>query len=157
MMRTSFAAICFAALAATATAADLTAVQTVQKVIQTVDESGAMIETLEDAVTVAPGDTVVYSLEYAYTGDEAAEGVTLTMPVPEEVVLLEGSEMKAGTVVTYSIDGGETFSSRDALVVGAGEESRAAMADEITHVKWMFEDDVPAGSEGAISFRGLLQ
>lgn len=157
MIRTSLAALCLAALAGTATAADLTAVQTVQKVIETVDETGATVETLEDAVAVAPGDTVIYSLAYSNSGAEAAEGVKLTMPVPRQVILLEGSERIAGTVVTYSVDGGDSFMARDDLMVAEGEDVRAATSDDITHMQWLFENGIPAGSEGTISFRGLLR
>lgn len=157
MIRTSLAALCLAALTATASAVDLTAVQTVQKVIQTFDESGATIETLEDAVAVAPGDTVVYSLSCSNSGAEAAEGVKLTMPVPAQVILLEGSELMAGTVVAYSVDGGETFMAREDLVVADVEESREAAAEDITHMQWSFENGIPAGSDGTVSFRGILR
>ncbi|MEM9739324.1 MAG: hypothetical protein AAF829_05605 [Pseudomonadota bacterium] len=157
MIRTSLAALCFAALAGAASAANLTAVQTVQKVVETVDENGSAVEELVEAVTVAPGDTVVYALNYSNSGLESAEGVKLTMPVPEQVVLLEGSELVSGTVVTYSADGGATFIGRADLMVVEDDVSRAATSDEITHMQWYFEDGIAAGEDGQVSFRGLLK
>ncbi|MEL6567854.1 MAG: hypothetical protein AAFQ22_05505 [Pseudomonadota bacterium] len=157
MIRTSFAALCFAAFAGIASAADLTAVQTVQKVVETVDDTGATVEQLVEATAVAPGDTVVYALSYSNTGEEAAEGVKLTMPVPEQVILLEGYEKTLGTVVSYSADGGETFVAREDLMVGDSDAQNPATAEDITHMQWVFEAGIPAGEEGQVSFRGLLR
>ncbi|MEL6663610.1 MAG: hypothetical protein AAFR33_11475 [Pseudomonadota bacterium] len=157
MIRTSLAALFLASLAGTATAADLTAVQTVQKVVVSEDGTGTTVEQLVDAVAVAPGDTVVYSLSYENSGDADADGVKLTMPVPAEVVLLEGSEITRGTTVTYSADGGASYAARADLEVVEGDTTRSALSDEITHIQWLFEDGIPAGEAGTVSFRGVLR
>jgi len=157
MIRTSLAALALAGLVGTASAADLTAVQTVEKVLQVTNEDGSVTETLIEAETVAPGDTVVYTLEYANDGSETAEGVVLTMPVPEQVVLLEGSEIIRDTRVSYSIDGGANFARRENLFVGDGDETRPATADDITHMRWQFQRGIESGQTGEISFRGVLK
>ncbi|MEM1105122.1 MAG: hypothetical protein AAGH87_01940 [Pseudomonadota bacterium] len=157
MIRTCLIALCLPALAGAAFAAELTAEQTVQKVVQSVDENGAVTETFLAADAVAPGDTVLYTLNYANSGPDAAEDVTLTMPVPPQVVLLEGSEFARNTAVAYSIDGGLNFAERENLFVGEGADVRPATAEDITHMQWAFTADISAGQSGAIGFRGVLR
>ena len=153
-----FALVSMAALGAMAlpAAASLTAEQTVQKVIETVAEDGSVTTELVIADVVAPGDTVVYGLTYANDSEDAAENVALTMPVPGEVSYIEGSATSEGTLVAFSVDGGETFTSRGDLSMTVDGAARPALAENITHIQWRFEDGIPAGASGEITFSAVL-
>ena len=145
------------AFVAPAHATGLTAQQNVLKLVETVDESGETVTTLVPAEKIAPGDTVVYSLEYDNAAAEPAENVKLTMPVPSEVSYLENSATYDGVAVAYSADGGDSFSSRGDLTVSVDGEPREALSSDITHIRWVFEEPIAAGASGEVSFRAVLE
>lgn len=150
----SFAAL--ALMAGPAMANGLTATQSVLKQVEIVQEDGTVTTELVEASLIAPGDTVVYVLTYTNSGTEAARAVELTMPVPVEMIFIDGSADTGTTDVTYSIDGGDSFAARDALTVMVDGETRDALAEDITHVRWTFMDSIAVGEEGEVSFRAVL-
>ncbi len=145
------------AFVAPAFAAGLTASQTVEVAIVSLDENGEIAVAYEAAEEVAPGDEVRYVLAYANQGDEAATNVRLEMPVPAEINLIEGSIEAANANVSYSIDDGASFSTRGDLTITANGQNRAATAEEITHIRWSFAQAIAPGDSGTISYRGVLQ
>lgn len=136
----------------------LSATQTVLKEIRTEDAAGNVSVDYVDASLVTPGETVIYRLDYVNDADEPVTDMVLTMPVPVEVAFRDGSADRAGTQTLYSADGGNSFSTRDALIVRRddGSELRAEAAD-ITHVRWIFSEPLAPGSSGDIAFAGLLK
>lgn len=157
MLRSALLSIAALALAtAPAVANGLTATQTVLKQIEIPQEDGTVTTELVEASLIAPGDTVVYLLTYTNGGTEAAEAVALTMPVPTEMSFIERSANVDGTIVTFSVDGGATFARRGELTVTIDGEARNALAEDITHVRWTFEDAIEPGSQGEVSFRAVL-
>ncbi|MEO0465033.1 MAG: hypothetical protein AAF216_00710 [Pseudomonadota bacterium] len=156
MIRFALASLAVLGTAALPAAATLSAEQTVQKLVETVSEDGTVTSQLVTAEEVAPGDMVVYGLNYSNDGEESAEDVSLTMPVPVEVAYVEGSATSEGLKVSFSVDGGETFTSRGDLTVTLDGESRTALAEDITHIQWQFPEGIAGGSEGEITFAAVL-
>lgn len=157
MLRTIASAVSvFGVLAAPAFATGLKAEQIVEVATVSLDDSGQEVRVFAPANEVAPGDEVRYRLAYVNEGTEAAEGVSLVMPVPSAVTYIEASADGTPSTVTYSVDGGLSFSARENLVMVSDEGARLAAADEITHIQWTFEDAIPAASAGAVSFRAVL-
>jgi len=154
---TLFALSLLTVFAAPAYAAGLTANQTVEVAVVSTDAQGEQTIDYQIADEVAPGDEIRYVLDYTNDGGEAASNVRLDMPVPSAVNLIEGS-VEAGTAdVTYSIDSGETFSTRGDLTISVNGQERTATAEEITHIRWSFADTIAPGDMGTISYRGVLQ
>lgn len=153
-----FALVSMAALGAAVlpAAATLTAEQTVEKVVEVVAEDGTVTTELVTAEVVAPGDTVIYGLSYANASADPAEDVALTMPVPAQVDYVEGSATTDGVKVAFSVDGGVSFTSRGDLSVSVDGDTRTALAEDITHIQWQFEEGIPAGAEGKITFAAVL-
>lgn len=143
-------------LAPVAQATGLQASQTVHKLVETTNADGQTVVERVEADLVAPGDTVIYSLNYNNAGEAAAENVALTMPVPEEIRYVEGSAEYAGASVTFSIDGGQSFASRGELEVTLEGEPWTTLADDITHIRWTFAEPISPGETGAVGFRGVL-
>lgn len=158
MLRAAMFALALAGVGiAPAQAASLKAIQTVEVATVSVDATGAESITFAPATDVEPGEQVRYSLAFTNDGETPAENVSLVMPVPTEVTLLEGSIAGAPSLVTFSADNGETFSARDATLVSSGETTRVATAEEITHIQWSFSEPVEAGASGMISFMAVLK
>ena len=154
---TLFALTLLTAFSAPAYAAGLTASQTVEVAIVSLDQSGARNVEYQVAEEVAPGDEVRYVLEFANVSADPARNVRLDMPVPAAINLIEGSVEAGRADVTYSIDSGKTFSRRGDLTVSVNGEERTATAEEITHIRWSFADKIAPGDAGKISYRGILQ
>ncbi|NQY12498.1 MAG: DUF11 domain-containing protein [Henriciella sp.] len=157
MLRAAILALALTGLGvAPAGAAGLTAVQTVEVATVSVDASGAEQLSFAPATDVEPGEQVRYRLAFTNEGDAPAEGVSLVMPVPGEVTLLEDTIEGAASAVMFSADNGDSFALRTATLIADGDRMRVATAAEITHIKWDFAEPVAAGASGAISFMAVL-
>lgn len=158
MLRTSLIALSMlTALTAPAYASGLTANQAVQVAVTEAAEDGTVTTKYVPADKIAPGDELRYVVAYENAGTEAANNIRLDMPVPAEVEFVEGSVDTTVATVTYSIDQGATFASRDALMVTDQDGERAASAEDITHIRWSFANSIAPGEAGEISYRGILQ
>lgn len=152
-----FAFSLLTALSAPAYASGLTASQTVEVAMISVDENGVETKAYEIAEEVAPGDEVRYVLEFANQGEAPASNVRLDMPVPAEINLIEGSVVPGEAEVTFSVDRGESFARRGDLTISVNGAERIATAEEITHIRWTFAGAIAPGEAGEISYRGVLQ
>lgn len=148
-----------AALFATAISASaLTASQKVQKEVTVQQADGTNAVKLVSADEVTPGEVIVYTVDFTNDQAEPVSDIVLAMPVPSDVRFLEGSADKTGAVVRYSADGGDSFVDRSSLVLPAvGGGTRAASADDITHIQWRIAGPVLAGSSDAITFKARLK
>ena len=143
-MRSIIIVTVFALTALTPASAGVEASQTVQKVAVTQLENGETVENLIAAEKVAPGETVVYTLNYVNSPDTTSENVVLVMPVPDQDCYVRGSI------------NGESLMTRGRLTTREGDEVRVATSDEITHIRWTLESLEPAAT-GAVSYRGILK
>ena len=128
----------------------------VQKEEITVSESGERETRLVAPDTVVPGDSVIYTITFANISDESAENVVITNPVPENLTYIEGSAFGPGTVIEFSVDGGQSYGAGDKLTVPDNGGSRAAKAEDYTHLRWVMQNELAAGSQGVASFRAVL-
>ncbi|MEM9377948.1 MAG: hypothetical protein AAGA72_17145 [Pseudomonadota bacterium] len=154
---TAFALMMIGVVSGTSEASGLTATQTVELATWSVDATGQERLTYEHAEDVAPGEQVRYRIAYVNDGTNAAENVTLVMPVPAEMVLVEGSIETAGSTVRFSADGGARFAARADLMIDDAGTLRPARGDEITHIQWQFDDPIAPAQSGAISFDAVLK
>lgn len=136
----------------------LTATQSIQKEVTTLNADGTTVVSYEPADLVAPGERIVYALEVANDDTQAATNLVLTMPVPEEIKYVEGSAVKNGAIVTYSADNGQSFADRDTLIVLAENGvTRSANSEDITHIRWKITGSIEAGATDRLSFKGELK
>jgi len=154
---TAFALAMLGVFTIPAHATGLKATQTVEVAIVTTDANGEDALTFAPATDVEPGQQVRYSLAYTNEGTEAADSVSLVMPIPSEVTYLEASVSGTRGTAMFSVDNGQTFAARDALTIGEAENSRVANASEITHVKWAFGAPVAPADSGEISYMAVLK
>jgi len=153
-----FALFSAASLAVGVQAHALEAKQSVEKEITIQQDDGTVVTKRVAADLVTPGEKVVYTV--SFTNDEAnpASDLVLAMPVPADVRYLEGSAEREGAVVRYSIDGGSTYSTRDALTIPAVDGgSRSANPDDITHIQWRIAGPVPVGGSDSVAFKARLK
>jgi uncharacterized repeat protein (TIGR01451 family) len=108
--------------------------------------------------TAVPGDVVIYTLYYTNKGQEPADNVVIIDPIPEHMVYVQGSASGADTVITFSMDKGETYNLPEKLTItSANGFVRPARPSEYTHIRWTRQTSLPAGQKGQVSFRARLE
>ena len=128
----------------------------VQKEEVTVNDSGETERRLVSADTVLPGDDVVYTITFTNVSDEKAENVIITNPISENLTYIEGSAFAPGTLIEFSVDGGNSFAAAAELTVADNGAERPAEPDDFTHVRWTMQNELDAGAQGMARFRARL-
>jgi uncharacterized repeat protein (TIGR01451 family) len=127
----------------------------------TVEEKGQLVTRKIAADTVEPGEIIFYTLTYANTGDQVANGVVINDPIPKGAAYISGTATGANSVITFSIDDGKTFKSPSLLTYeikrdNGKPEKRVASPEEYTHIRWTV-GSVAAGASGLLSFQAIIQ
>jgi len=91
MRKFFLSAICALIAVSSALASGLTASHTVEKEVVVQTEDGTTEIKYVSADRIAPGEKVLYSLNVANDGAQAATNLVLVMPVPDEVQFITGS------------------------------------------------------------------
>lgn len=119
-----------------------------EKQIITVDAEGKEViswETLEGNVSVQPGDVIRYTLASENAGDKPASDLVVTQPVPDQTAFVADSARANGAALTYSIDGGQTFSSQPMIEETQPDGSVKmvpAPAEMYSHVRWDYGESL---------------
>ena len=104
-------------------------------------------ESLTDKAVVQPGDTLRYTVSSDNTGANPAKDLTITQPVPEQMVYkLDTATSKNEAKVTYSTDNGESFVAKPVIKIKTenGEiVEKPAPAETYTHIRWQFDSLAP--------------
>ena len=81
------------------------------------NEAGEEQTRLVVAESVAPGETVFYTITFRNVGDEAAEKVVITNPIADALVYVDDSAFGPGADIEFSVDGGNTYGKASELTV----------------------------------------
>lgn len=128
----------------------------VQKEEVTTDDTGETTRHLVPAETVVPGEDVIYTITFTNISDETAENIVITNPISANLTYVDGSAFGPGTVIEFSVDGGQSFASADRLIVSAEGVERPANVADFTHVRWTMQNELAAGAHGMARFRATL-
>lgn len=127
------------------------------KEVETVDRDGRKEYKLVAPGLVLPKDEILYITTFTNVGDKPATDVVITNAVPNNSVYKTGSAFGAGTDITYSIDGGKVFAAADKLFVDEDNGRRPARADEYSHIRWIYHNQLAPGASGTVTFRTIVQ
>ena len=110
-------------------------------------------------VIVVPGDRVLFTLNVSNSGSEPASGFRAINPIPGPVTFIAVAEDWA----EVSVDNGISWGKLSAMSVKAKaadtgvETARAAVAEDVTHVRWVFADVIAPGAKNSVSYRGVVK
>lgn len=127
------------------------------------DATGKETVVLRDPkdVVVVPGDKVIFTLNVVNSGTEPASGFRATNPIPESVAFVTVDQDWA----EVSVDGGASWGKLGTLTINNPTEAtdnravvlRDAVAEDVTHVRWVFAAAIAAGSKTSVSYRGVVK
>lgn len=118
------------------------------------DAEGKRKVTLEAPKVVVPGDRLLFVLNYRNGGAKPADKFVVTNPMPSAVQFAE----QADDAAQVSVDGGKSWGALSQLrVVDANGTERPARTEDVTHIRWAFNQPIPAGASGKLMFRGVVK
>ncbi|MEL6829460.1 MAG: hypothetical protein AAFO63_04915 [Pseudomonadota bacterium] len=153
---TSFGVVVLAGTFA-AQAESFAASQTAQLDVPAVLNSSAIDIEFEEAKVAQPGQRTRFHLSFTNEGAEPAQNIVLLMPVPNDVDVVTGTATSTRADVSYSIDGGLTFTSPEDLLAGVTTQENASVLADVTTVRWALKTPVAPGASGALSYEGVFQ
>jgi len=104
-----------------------------------------------------PGATVAYTTTFKNIGSRSAGGIVIKNPVPANTTLVPAGAWGENTEISYSADGGKTWAAVDKVrVTGADGKERPAGISEFTHIRWALRGELPAGKQGEVGFRVVI-
>lgn len=128
----------------------------VEKEQRTTDAQGNEVVALVPADKVVPGDVVVYTVTYTNIADQAIENVVITNPIDARLDYVADSAYAAGAEVSFSVDGGTTYAPLAELTVERDGVEVAASTADLTHIRWILNDQLDPGAQGFARFRARL-
>lgn len=127
------------------------------EVTKTVD--GKEVKSLEKAVSVVPGQTVVFKNIVENKNKTPAKDIVVTNQIPQEISFISSySSDEKGTEYTYSVDGVNfQIPSKLFIVNEVTKESRLARPEEYRHIRWNSKQGVLAENTLELGYRGSLK
>lgn len=121
------------------------------------DENGQQTIKRVEATTVSPDTEVIYTNLFTNIGQEPAEDITITNPIPKKMVYVDGSAKGKDSSITFSVNNGESFDIPGKLfVLDENGKPRLAGASDFTDIRWQIQTPLPPGETGSVSFRAFL-
>jgi uncharacterized repeat protein (TIGR01451 family) len=105
------------------------------------------------------GDEVHYTVRVRNGGKQPVDSIVVTKRLPFGVKYLRDSATAPAAQVQFSIDGGRTFATPEALSRAAGDgrkASRKALEGEYTHVRWVLSKPLRPASTALLRFRATF-
>lgn len=136
-------------------ASPITVTNVVQVERKAVDAAGKETLSYEDTSVVVPGDRLLVTLSYRYTGTEPLPGFRITNPLDASMMFDRAFDGDASIV---SVDGGKSWGDLANLTVsGANGTVRPAGNADVTHVRFPFAEPLAAGASGQRRFYAVVR
>jgi len=129
------------------------------EVVQKNDAGQEVLKRVEASkANVAPGDTVIFTVNYVNNGDQAATDVAVNNPVPQHMTYVDNSAEGKDAAIDFSVDNGKTYGQIANLKsrTAAGKERPAAPAD-VTTIRWILKRPLQAGAKGSVSYKAKVK
>jgi len=138
-------------------AADIRLKAVAEVEISVVNDKGETELKRMPATKVIPGTEVIYTITVSNLGDQPADSVVVTDPIPENTTYVDRSAFGAGTKITFSVDGGKSYDLAGKLKVkDAAGKLRAATASDYTHIRWVLSFTLKPMDVAPVWFKARL-
>ena len=133
----------------------------VEKELVETSASGEAIVRRLAVDSASVGDVLVYTLNILNEGNSSAHAARVVDPIPDGTVLIPDSVQGPGAEITYSIDGGESFSPYPITHRVTGSDGRKqdvpVPAEQYTHVRWTLTEPLAPGQVHTANFKVRVQ
>ena len=122
----------------------------------TTSETGEKVKSWVKTHKVVPGSVVRYVNTLENSGTQPATSLVVNNPIPEHMEYVAGTaSCQSGCLITYSVDGGQTFKQASELFI-EGEERHLAKASEYTDIRWVVEK-LPSMAQSNVEYQARLK
>lgn len=131
----------------------------VQKLVASTGPDGQEARHWVPARRLNAGDEVHYTVRVHNPGTQPVESVVVTKRLPFGVRYLRGSATGPAAVIQFSLDGGKTFATPEALsrAAGAGKKNqRKALENDYSHLRWVLGKPLGPNSTALLRFRATF-
>ena len=115
----------------------------------------------EAEIVYSPGDTIQYTILVKNTGTANMANPEIVDPIPEGLDYVANSATGENCEIFFSINDGSLYSEWPVMVridTGQGTQTRQqATPDQVTHIKWIINDQIPAGGQKTLYFRTVVK
>ena len=115
----------------------------------------------EADITYTPGDTIEFVILAKNTGDGVMVTPEIVDPVPEGTAYVAGSARGENCQIFFSIDDGFKYTEWPVMIQITNDEGtrvgQTARPDQVTHIKWLVNENIPAGGEKNLVFRVMVR
>ena len=131
----------------------------VEKIERVPAADGSVESRLVPADQVVPGDELRYTIVFENNGGHAVDAgsVVITNPLPTATEYLNGTAFGAGTEISFSTDGGQSFARPEDLIVLQDGIEVPAQARDYTAIRWVFSPELAPGEKSYVSFNVKLK
>jgi len=133
----------------------------VKEEITAPDAQGNLKTIRRDVERARPGDVLVYTLTYTNFGQNPAATAHVDDPIPVGTALLPGSVQGEKASITFSVDGGKTYTTWPAMRTVAGPDGKPvtveAPPDSYTHIRWTARDPLAPGEARIATFKVIVR
>ena len=78
-------------------------------------------------------------------------------PVPANTTYLADSASGPGAIVSFSVDGGETYAPAESLMIEVEGAKQLAQAAQYTHIRWQLRNPLAPGATALARFRATFR
>ena len=137
-------------------AVELKSIVEVDKV--TVNKDGTKETKRIEAKKVSPDSEVIYTTTFKNITDKPVSNIVINNGVPQHTRYVVGSATGTNTEITFSVDGGKTYTDEDKLAVTTKDgKVRPAVADDYTNIRWSYKGDLAPAQTGSLVFKAVVK
>jgi len=104
-----------------------------------------------------PGEELLGVATYTYTYHEPAKEIVFTLPLPKEVIYVQGSATDEKHI-WFSADGGKNWSRfRSLRVTEKDGTKRIATGNDVTHLQWRMANALNKGDTGKLEYKIVIR
>lgn len=133
-------------------------VTSVAEVDSEIIQNGQKVIVRTSPEKVVPGTVVIFTNRFENVSQKAARDIVMSNAIPANTVYQAGSAFGADCAITFSVDGGKTFSLPENIQLRStdGRELTAQPA-QYTHIRWSYIGELAAGNSGEVGFRAVIK
>jgi uncharacterized repeat protein (TIGR01451 family) len=114
-------------------------------------KNGFKLVPMSNSTSVKPGDVIVYSVTASNVSDRTIKKLNINQKIlPGTVYEGQSATTVPGASLSFSIDGGENFSTKPMI------NKKPAAASTYTNVRWVFAT-VPGQSKSTVSYAVIVR